>query len=444
MPNGNELMEIVERAFGGLSSVSGPDGLFRGDIVYQPAFLLKEPAKPGGQRVFGRAAPQELWTPEKLNPAHLQEQGIESILDPSTGNVVYSLSAGQVRIGFYDRRKLLGMDQSQWTKDYSEESLRQLVQGIDPQCPRIPVIDFQPLVDVLLGKSFPGMFNYRSVVFPEDMVYGLFIDADKSIAGEAVTVKDVEIKPDFVEKYPQTMNYLIPLILEAAKKHSLEFADLELSDSVAIQHQFGYLMYKMIKSKYSLKVSYTTEPGIAAFGRLNGIPLLLSAQRANGEMLCVEMFKPALDMGSSYLITFPHGILHNAEDKDKSLIGDITYRIIPRDESVQAKQDNINFGLLEVGLVLGVKVSGFEARFEKEETPQIMPHLEEHGNREVKGYGAQTLGMGREYTAGHSTVKFSRRATIETSAFHFSRMLLHDVLCLVNREMSERPMPYSG
>ena len=441
MANLDELRALFESNMKGSGSVQGPN-IFRDDIRYAPGFFLRRPTEEGGKLSFVETKPDELWTAAELNPTHLKKQGIESIIDGTPQNVIYSVSGGQIRVGFYDRKQLEGAKQPERSRDELKQSLRSMVQGADAEAPRISVMDIQPLIEAVLGQSFPNVFSYRSVVFGGDTTYGMFVDVDRAIVGEPLVAKNVPLTPEFVKEHPEDMNSLFPVLVRAARQQGLDFLDLDVSDSISTENRLGYLIHQL-KGKYSATVSYRKTPQLAALARLNGVPLCLSLKNGQAQ----ELAYGAIDMGDSYLAVISRGAFQNAEDPSNSLEGPIIYRMIPREESAAAKQANAAFGLLDIVVMKGCEIGDFEVQFKKiAEAPRLDASRDAslnpgEGALKMLSYGGATRGG---YTAGQSTIGETKKARIETSPFGFERVLFRDVFCLVHREMAANPTPYTG
>ena len=428
-----ELIGTFRRNMKGDSGAEGPN-IYRGDVSYLPSWFFRENSQKRGLS-FVATNPDELWTAAELNPSHLAEQGVKSRIDKSTQNVVYFISGNQIRVGFYDRAQLEGVKQPEMTveqfKQY-KQSLAYLVDGTDSQAPRIPVMEIRPLVETFLGKNFPNMFNYRSIVFSGDRstTYGIFVDVDRNLVGDSSEITNALLTPEFVKEHPLDMNYLFPVLLDAAKEKSLGFSDLDISHSISLEKNVLYFM-EQLKGNYSATVSYKKTPQISVVARLNGIPTSISLDDGRAW----EIGQGAMDIGNSYIAIISRGIFQNAKNPQDSLEGPIIYTPISREESVEHHKADENFGLLELVVMRGCKLSDVNVLFEKTSEPARFNAMEDIGSL-LKG------GL-KGYTAGHSTISETRKAHIETYPFGFEQVILKDMLCLVHKEAADKLKAYT-
>ncbi len=432
----------VRELFRSLISRSTLDGppVYRVDILYQPSFFFS-PVDNSGVNLRA-TTPKELETAPELNPTHLSpDQSVESRIDGTTRNVVYHLPGGDVRIGFYNRNDV---EKANAASSHDLGELLHLIDGTDTYCPKLDIIERQDTSATLLGENFPQMFGLRSVVFQEDTRYGVVVAVDRSLVGGPEEFTRVLLDKEFITQHPHDMNYLFPLIIESAKQEGLDVDhNLLLSDSIQQGDKLTYIL--AVNDRYSATVSYRRTPVISVVGRLNAIPICLSAKVKDRHFVAAEISYGGMEIGDCHLTLLKQATIQDPEHPDQSYSGDIWYKLISRTESAGLAKGDPSFGLFEIQVAKCYQIDDFQIEFNLVEKAKELPLSFERGFKDelvlTRSLGAFEP-KGIRYTAGLSEVRALRQTTINTTSIGFERVLLRDAFCLVHREQGDMPPDY--
>ncbi len=431
------LMDRVQEVIGSPDDVV----IHREGISYAPGMTVSKGASGKPIVLTGFHDRSAYLAAPELNPSHLDAQGIQSRIDTSGRNIIYKLGDGEVSVGFYDRRRI--EEARQRDTNNGAETLALLLANTDELLPKLELVERQLDAETLKGKNFPGMFTYRGVVFPGSTTYGVMVAVDESLLGKKETISDVILDEEFVREHTSELNYLLPLLAEAGRSQGIALSELDLNKYVDLGEGASMIALHSYfsASGYTVTVCYTREPLLAVVVRANGVPLLLSADEKSGKPELREILAGGFhQVEGRRIATITQAVVQNAGNPDDSIVGDLMYEAISRRESIREAKGNKDFGLLDVMVMRGFRVTDFSATFTKKEDSILLPSLSEPST--VMGDGMKGGSYGGGYTAGRSSVRNVRTASVRTEQhFGVEKVLLRDVLCLVHRDRT--PTAYS-
>lgn len=444
-PESDEFEEIVKRGVDPSNFCEKPSDLYKPEIHYAPGYFARE--KGSGRIQMVHSSPEELLTAKELHPKHLTEQGIESYIDDKARNIVYNLATGGVAtFGVYDRRNANTQGKIS-SQDELRESLISLVEDRDTEFPKIRPMELVSMQEFLFDQNFPDMYKYRSIVFTEDTKFGLIISVQDPFLIQTQEIKDMAIDEEYIKKYPNDMNFLVPVLMQAAKKAYKSFDSLKIADCIEFEGG-GFRMKDFLNQKYSVSVSYKRTPQLGLAGRILGFPLC-SQVKPNGKPQIYEMvFPPTVIADNRQIFLLSKAIMLDPEQK--AYTSDLWYRIISREESKKLMGEYPSFGTLEFSVNCGVKMEDLEVEF----TP--IPGTEPNGFRnlspieDLTGSGSRMkyLGIskgGGGYTAGKVELNLQPiDVKIETTSFNHQSVSVRDIVCLVNPESSPNAPEYGA
>jgi len=409
-------------------------------ISYQPGGLARELVDSKQAVELLSVGSKELMDAPELNPTHLASQGIQSDIDPETNNLKLILPKGNIYIGFYDRMLAEEVNARQVSREKFVAGLPALLRGTDPDFPKFPIIHPESGIETLLGENYPPMLNYHSVVFPGSVIYGVVIGVDKTFLGEPEVFENVLINREYIEQNPRDVVMLYSLISKAARQKGLKWDDLQISSDVKITlgDRLGYFL--ALNKEYEVRVSYTRTPHINVVGRFEGIPLMMSQE---GENQYVEVSHGLIDTGDMLIFPMSRGFIQNAADPDNSIVGELEYHAISREESIAQEAHRPYSGLMEVQIMRSFTVEDFQmdAKVVKDNLAQ----LESSSIRE--DYPSPFLMLGGEptrgYTAGRTSLGNVVTARIETTQLYPHTVIARTGILLVHEEQQTLAIPYS-
>ena len=410
-------------------------------IIYAPGIYLE---RVGGKLVFKPTTVDALLHAPELQPDHLRESGVESKIDPITGNVVYALKEGSARIGFYDRTNAEKAN----ARGDGVGSFALLVNNTDLDLSKLPLLPRSPTVETVLGETFPPMFGYRSVKFPADrdtIPYGLVVSVDSSVIGNEERFEMVELTPEYMRNHPEIVMYLVPAMIKAARKEGLSISDLtfsEVVDANILEAKLDSYMKYIKTGKRTAHVTYTRTPRPVAHARLNGIPLgLVMIERDQADPLYGEFGFGLQRVEDQWVGTIPRGVFQNKRNPEDSLAGDILYRPVSRDQSrAAASAGNPHFGLMEILIMSAYQITDLSVQFTQVEEDQTAQDMFTRASETM----LSDLTRKSVYTAGESKIGNIQRVTVETIPVSFGSVLVRDVFCLVHKELESDAKPYGS